>query len=294
MTIYSRRPSKTIKRDDLLHPQISGNKWRKLCYNLSDAKQQGKKTLLTFGGAYSNHIYAVAAAGQLLGFKTIGLIRGEKPAEFGATLRFVKSAGMELHFLSRTAYRQKEIPKIINQEKCFLIPEGGTNGLAIPGCEEIVDEVLEQMDGKAPDYWCLSCGTAGTITGVISGLAGRSQVLGFPALKGDFLKDTIIRLQKEFNLAEQHNWQLITDYHFGGYARFQPELIEFMHSFYSETRILLDPVYTGKLFFGIFDLIEKNFFPKGANIVAIHTGGLQGIIGFNERYGTKLPDETDI
>ena len=278
-----------VKRDELLHPLVSGNKWRKLCYNLSAAIEQGKEVLVTFGGAYSNHIHAVAAAGKLLGFKTIGLVRGKEPLNWGATLEFAKNAGMDLHFLSRTSYRQKEIPAFINLEEVYLLPEGGTNELAILGCREIVDEVLMQLGESIPMYWCLSCGTGGTITGIIDRLSGQGQVLGFPALKGDFLHQEIISLQEKYKLQNQSNWNLMTEYHFGGYARYRKELLDFIKFFYEETKIPLDPIYTGKLCYGIYDLIAKDFFPKGARIIAIHTGGLQGNVGFNQRFGTQLP-----
>ncbi len=275
-----------IKRDDLIDPALSGNKWRKLHLNLVEAKRQGKQTLLTFGGAYSNHIYAVAAAGQHFGFKTIGIIRGEAPAELGATLRFAKSCGMDLQFISRTAYREKIIPNHIKIESCYVVPEGGSNLLGVKGCGAIVDEVYQQLeDDKPVDYWCLSSGTGGTASGIISQLLGRSKVLAFSALKGDFLKKEIQHLLELNDAGHFNNWQLISDYHFGGYAKHKPELIQFMNSFYEETGVPLDPVYTGKLLFGICDLAKKGFFNRGSRIVVVHTGGLQGLLGFRERFG---------
>jgi len=280
-----------IKRDDLLHSVVSGNKWRKLCYNLSAAKEQGKTTLLTFGGAYSNHIHAVAAAGQLLGFKTIGLIRGEEPPSYGATLAFVKSRGMQLHFLSRSNYRNKEIPIRIDLSDCYLLPEGGTNDLAINGCEDIVNELLLQIGNLSRIYYCVSCGTGGTIAGMINGLKGKGTVIGFSALKGNFMDEEIKNLQNRYQLPAYSNWSVNGDYHFGGYAKYKPELVNFMKEFYEETSIALDPVYTGKMAFGILDLIAKDHFPKGSKIIMIHTGGLQGIAGFNERFEENLPVE---
>ncbi len=277
-----------IKRDDLLHPLLSGNKWRKLKYNISAAQQQQKETLLTFGGAYSNHLHAVASAGKLFGFKTIGLVRGEEPAAWGATLRYAKSVGMEVHFLSRMAYRQKRIPPRIDLSGCYILPEGGTNALAVAGCREIVKEVLGQTGGRHPDYWCLPCGTGGTIAGIIDQLSGRGQVLGFSALKGDFMPGLIRDLQKQCYLEPHSNWRIIDEYHFGGYARYRPELIDFMRSFTKDRGIQVDPVYTGKMFYGIFDLISKGYFPEGATVMVVHTGGLQGIAGFEERYGVSL------
>ncbi len=279
-----------IKREDLNHPTIQGNKFRKLKYNLAQAKADGKKTLLTFGGAFSNHIYATAAAGTAFGFSTIGIIRGEKPKNPNPTLLFAEKNGMQLHFISRSEYKEKQEPTFISQLKelfgdFYLIPEGGTNDLAIKGCEEIPAEVLEQKLG--PDYYTLPVGTGGTITGIISGLAKKnsnSKIIGFPSLKGDFLKGEIEALLK----SPHTNWKLQTDYHFGGYAKHKPELISFINEFKELHNIPLDPIYTGKMMFGIFDLIKKGFFPRDSTILAIHTGGLQGIEGFNNRFGNIL------
>ena len=279
-----------MKRDDLLHPILSGNKWRKLCYNLSAAKVVGKGTLLSFGGAYSNHIHALSAAGELLGFRTIGIIRGEEPAVYGATLRFACDAGMRFRFLSRSAYRKKEIPADIDLEDVYVLPEGGSNYLAIKGCREIVEEVATQLEDAPADYYCLAVGTGGTTTGVIDGLAGRGQGLGFSVLKGSFLHRDIQFFQKEYQLQQYSNWRVVNDYHFGGYARFQMTLIDFIKRFFEETGICLDPVYTGKMVYGVFDLIAKDYFPKGSRIVLIHTGGLQGVAGFEERYGIGIFD----
>ncbi|MFK7807571.1 MAG: 1-aminocyclopropane-1-carboxylate deaminase/D-cysteine desulfhydrase [Saprospiraceae bacterium] len=281
-----------IKRDDLLHPIVSGNKWRKLCYNLLAANQQNKSTLLTFGGAYSNHIHAVAGAGRLFDFKTIGLIRGEEPANYGATLAYAKSKEMKLRFISRISYRSKEIPKDIDLQDCYLLPEGGTNDLAIKGCGEIVRELLEQQPNIDSSYICASFGTGGTLAGIIHGLNGQHQVIGFSALKGNFMKAEIVKLLLENDLAVPENWTINADYHFGGYAKFKPELIEFIKLFYEETQVPLDPVYTGKMAFGIFDLMRKDYFPRGSTVVMIHTGGLQGIVAANERFGFELPGGT--
>jgi 1-aminocyclopropane-1-carboxylate deaminase len=278
-----------IKRDDLLHPAVSGNKWRKLYYNLQAAKEQGKKTLVTFGGAYSNHIHAVAAAGHLIGFQTIGLIRGEEPKKYGATLAFAKLCGMSFRFLSRSVYREKTLPVDLDLADCYILPEGGTNDLAITGCGDIVKELLEQLPVATSIHYCVSCGTGGTITGIINALEGRHQVIGFSALKGDFMKSEITSLQKEYQLTAYTNWTVNCDYHFGGYAKHKKGLLDFMIKFYKETGVALDPVYTGKMIYGVLDLVAKDYFPKGSNIVMIHTGGLQGILGFNERFGVELP-----
>ncbi|WP_115813568.1 1-aminocyclopropane-1-carboxylate deaminase/D-cysteine desulfhydrase [Flavobacterium aquicola] len=267
-----------IKREDLLHPFISGNKFRKMKYNLLQAKTENQGVLLTFGGAYSNHIAAVAYAGKEQGFKTIGIIRGDelrdKIAE-NPTLKFAQECGMEFEFVTREAYRFKTEPDFITklEEKFgsfYLVPEGGTNEYAIKGCEEILTDEDAQFD-----YVCLAVGTGGTISGIINSALPHQKVLGFPALKGDFLKDEIRKF------ARSENWDLITDYHFGGYGKVNEELIQFINQFYKQTEVPLDPVYTGKMVFGVIDLIQKNFFPANAKILLIHTGGLQGISGMN-------------
>lgn len=288
-----------VKRDDLIHPQVSGNKWRKLKYNLLSAKAQKQTTLLTFGGAFSNHIYAVAAAGKVFGFKTIGIIRGERIEPLNPTLAYAEKVGMGLHFISRADYRKKddsyfqeELRKIMGN--FYLIPEGGTNEFAIKGCAELVDEVESQL-GTLPDYWCASCGTGGTLSGIIRGLNHRKKVIGFSALKGDFLIKEVSRLLKVsvpiaigIEVSDTVDWHINTDYHFGGYARFKPELINFINQFKEDNNIQLEPIYTGKLFYGIYDLIKNDYFPKGSSILAVHTGGLQGIEGFNHRFGNLI------
>lgn len=267
-----------IKREDLLHPEISGNKYRKLKYNLIKAKGDGFTTLLTFGGAFSNHIAAVAAAGKKYDFKTIGVIRGDEltdKIEENPTLLFAKKNGMKLIFVSREAFRQKEDPLFIEKLKrdhgdFYLLPEGGTNDLAIKGCEEILTE--EDIDFT---HVCCAVGTGGTIAGIVNSLCGNQKAIGFPALKGSFLSDDIRSFVKN------NNWELITEYHFGGYGKVTEELIRFLNKFHQETGIPLDPVYTGKMMFGIYDLIKKGYFAEGSKILAIHTGGLQGCKGMN-------------
>jgi 1-aminocyclopropane-1-carboxylate deaminase len=268
-----------IKREDLLHPHISGNKYRKLKYNLAQAKKEHENTLLTFGGAFSNHILAVAAAGKEFGFKTIGIIRGEelkdKIAE-NPTLRKAQDYGMIFEFVTREFYRDKDNAVFIAQLKdkfggFYLIPEGGTNELAVKGCAEILNNEDEKFD-----YICCAVGTGGTISGLINCSKNGQQVLGFPALKGEFLQEDICRF------VANSNWKLITDYHFGGYGKVSEELIRFINEFYQKYKMPLDPIYTGKMAFGVMDLIERNYFPKDSKILMIHTGGLQGIAGMNK------------
>jgi 1-aminocyclopropane-1-carboxylate deaminase len=285
-----------VKRDDLLKMgpanALCGNKWRKLKYNLRFAADNRHHTMLTFGGAYSNHIAAVAAAGHQFQFKTIGCIRGEAPAQLNPTLLFAQQCGMHLHFMSRTAYRQKHTSTIQQDLKArfgsfYLIPEGGTNQLAIKGCKEMAPEIENQLAG-VPDYYCLSAGTGGTAAGLIIGVQHTSKVLAFSALKGDFLASEVAALLDQYADKPCGSWEMITDYHFGGYARHKPDLINFINTFKADTGIPLDPVYTGKMFYGLMDRIKNGAFEKGSTIVAIHTGGLQGIAGFNQRFGNLI------
>lgn len=276
--------SLVMKREDLIHPFVSGNKFRKLKYNLLQAKTENQSTLLTFGGAYSNHIAAVAYAGKEKGFQTIGIIRGDElgdKIESNPTLKFAQECGMQFEFVSREDYRLKTDSAFLEQLEnkfgsFYLIPEGGTNAFAIKGCEEI----LTQEDGIF-DYVACAIGTGGTISGVINSAFRYQKILGFPALKGDFLQDEIR------NFVQNENWELITEYHFGGYAKVNDELIAFINWFFEQTQIPLDPVYTGKMVFGVFDLINKNYFPENSKILLIHTGGLQGIQCMNLKLKKK-------
>ena len=276
--------SVAIKREDLIHPFVSGNKFRKLKYNLLEAKKEKHETVLTFGGAFSNHIAAVAYAGKENGFKTIGIIRGEELQDKiteNPTLLFAQNCGMQFEFISREEYRSKNETSFLENLKqqfgaFYLIPEGGTNALAIMGCQEI----LTPEDAEF-DYICCSIGTGGTISGIINSVLPHQKVLGFPALKGDFLKDEIR------NFVHNDNWELMNEYHFGGYAKVNPVLIQFINQFYAENKIPLDPIYTGKMVFGVLDLIQKNYFRAGSKILLIHTGGLQGIQGMNMKLKNK-------
>jgi 1-aminocyclopropane-1-carboxylate deaminase len=276
--------SLTIKREDLIHPFVSGNKFRKLKYNLLQAKAENKETLLTFGGAFSNHIAAVAFAGKEQGFKTIGIIRGDELFDKiveNPTLKFAQENGMKFEFVSREEYRLKNETSYIEKLKekfgdFYLVPEGGTNELAVKGCEEILTD-----EDSVFNYVCCAVGTGGTISGLINSALPNQKILGFPALKGDFLNDEI-RI-----FAKKDNWNLISDYHFGGYGKINLELIEFINRFFKETKVPLDPIYTGKMVFGVIDLISKNYFPAHSKIVLIHTGGLQGIEGMNIKLKQK-------
>ncbi|QOD62383.1 1-aminocyclopropane-1-carboxylate deaminase/D-cysteine desulfhydrase [Polaribacter haliotis] len=278
-----------IKREDLIHPFVSGNKFRKLKYNLAEAKKLKKKAILTFGGAYSNHIAATAVAGKLSGLKTFGIIRGDelgknlkKTLEENATLREAHNNGMKFNFVSREIYRQKDSFGFTEKMKnkwgdFYLVPEGGTNGLAVEGCQEILTK-----EDTVFNYICVAVGTGGTIAGLIKSKKKKQKVIGFPALNGGFIVEEI----KKYAI-KNDSWSLNKDYHFGGYAKYTEELIQFINDFSKQTNILLDPVYTGKMLFGILDLIEKDYFPENSKILAIHTGGIQGIEGFNQKLEKK-------
>lgn len=274
-----------IKREDLLHPNISGNKYRKLKYNLIQAKKENKDTLLTFGGAFSNHIAALAYAGKVNDLKTIGVIRGnelESKINENPTLKFAQECGMKFKFETRENYRIKEDLNYIKSLQdefgdFYLVPEGGTNELAIKGCLEILNE-----DDYEYDYICCAIGTSGTISGIIKSAKANQTILGFPSLKGTFFDKEIHKFAPNYS-----NWKIINDYNFGGYGKVTSNLIVFLNDFYLKYGIPLDPIYTGKMFFGVMDLIEKDYFPENSKILVIHTGGLQGIEGMNLKLKTK-------
>lgn len=261
-----------IKCEYLNHPLVSGNKWWKLRYNLVEAARLGKKRLLTFGGAYSNHIYATAATANELGFELVGIIRGEETLPLNSTLAFAKGKGMQLHYVTREDYRKKTEPDF--QKKLtdlfgdfYLIPEGGTNELAVKGCEEFGKQLNREVEF---DYLCLPVGTGGSIAGMISGFDAEKKIIGFPALKGAQFLEREIR-----TYTDKENWQLMYDYHFGGYAKSKKELTDFMEQFERAHNIPLDPIYTAKMMFGIFDLVKQGFFKRGSTLLIVHTGGLQ-------------------
>lgn len=272
-----------VKRDDQIHPQFGGNKWRKQKYNLIHAREKHIDTLLTFGGAWSNHIYATAAAARHFGFNSIGIIRGEKHTPLNATLSFAESCGMQLHYVSRAEYRKKHevafLQKLTQQfGDVYILPEGGSNVLALKGCEEVVQEINDEIE-QPFDIICCASGTGTTLAGLIKALKPEQSAIGFSALKGGaFLNDEV----KKF-LGDKHqnrNWRIETDFHFGGYAKINDDLIHFMRDFDAQYGFALDAVYTGKMFYGLFDLIKNKNFKPGSTIVAVHSGGLQGNKGF--------------
>ncbi|WP_373497330.1 1-aminocyclopropane-1-carboxylate deaminase/D-cysteine desulfhydrase [Aquiflexum sp.] len=279
----------SIKRLDQIHPLASGNKFFKLKYNLIEAKRLEKSVLLTFGGAYSNHIFAVAAAAKKLGFSAIGVIRGEEHHPLNPTLSFAQSCGMHLHYMDRVDYRRKNDEEIIQKlEKEFgdfyLIPEGGTNELAIKGTKEILDE-----SSLCFSHIATTIGTGGTFAGLLDSIAPHQKLLGISALKGDFIFNEISNLLLKFNINPTGDYKIFNQFHFGGYGKTSQELIDFIRWFYHQFLIPLEQVYTGKMMFGIWELIREGYFPKGSHLLAIHTGGLQGIAGYNQKFGTALP-----
>ena len=272
-----------IKREDLIHPLVNGNKYRKLKYNL-DHKPN---CIITFGGAFSNHIHATASAGKLYKIPTIGIIRGEEDVH-NPTLQYAKSCGMKLYFVDRASYKLKEHSEsaklIISQYlNPLILPEGGNNALARKGTAEVAKEIKDQLPNI--DIIALSAGTGGTASGILSKKEKEQRLIVFSALKGNFLKDEIV------SMTDITDFELQTDYHFGGYARTQPELISFINTFYTNHKIVLDPIYNGKGLFGLIDLIKKNYFAKGSKIVWVLTGGQQGNIAWNYMNGGGLVEE---
>ena len=273
-----------IKREDLSDDFISGNKFYKLKYNLIEAEKLGYKTLLTFGGAYSNHIHATAVAGKKYGFNTIGVIRGEEHLPLNPTLSSAQENGMLIKYINRKSYRNKYDESLIQTFKekfgdFYLIPEGGSNHLAIKGCAEIIPGIKTDFN-----FVCSACGTGGTLAGLVLGLDSKSFALGFSVLKGgSFLNQNVRTLLSHYQKENLNNFQINLDYHLGGYAKTNMELNSFCIKFYEQHNIQIEPIYTGKMLFGIFDLINKNYFPTNSVIVAIHSGGLQGLQGLKQR-----------
>lgn len=285
-----------MKRDDLIHLEISGNKWRKLEMNIESALSKNVP-VLTFGGAYSNHIAASAAACYSANISSIGIIRGDEFEDLNNTLKLAKKNGMKLHFVSREEYRNKELVEYHSKlEKLFgkfhLVPEGGANREGVLGAMNIRKEL-----GHGFDVICNAAGTGTTATGILSSIEPNEKLEVFSALKGGgFLKDAILKMQESVFSSEEgkskreNQFELIEDYHFGGFAKLKPknDLIQFVNDFYSHYNIPLDLIYNGKMMFGIFDRIKKGVYPSGTKIVAIHCGGLQGNKGMIERFRLEL------
>ena len=281
-----------IKRDDLNDPLLMGNKFRKLKYNLITARAKGADTLLTYGGAYSNHIFATAAAGKRYGFKTIGLIRGDElNANSNPTLKAAANFGMTLVFLPRQEFSDFKshlnFPSDV-KGKIYTLPEGGTNRAAIRGCAEIIEEISLPFD-----ILCTPIGTGGTMVGLLKGLAGQKEVWGFSALKGKWI-DTHIKsllIQEKIKVT---NFKTFSENDFGGYGKFNSRLITFITWFHNEKKIALDPIYMGKMCLRLWEMLKNEQIAEGSTIVLLHTGGLQGIMGFNQKYNTELPTSNTV
>lgn len=278
-----------VLRLDQLHQEVSGNKFFKLKYNLAEAEKLGKKTLLTFGGAFSNHIYATASAAHSGGFKSIGIIRGEDADLSNPTLAHAQGKGMQLYLVDRETYREKNTQAFLERLNAkfgdfYFIPEGGTNNLAIQGTQEILSDSTNEFTSIS-----VCIGTGGTFAGLAASLKAHQNLLGFSALKGSFIHQEIQKLLATHDISTAGTFEVKTDYHFGGYGDYKTELTDFMSWFYEEFQIPLDPIYTGKMAFGLWDLIRKDHFPRNSKILMIHSGGLQGNAGFTAKTGINLP-----
>ncbi|MEL0641165.1 pyridoxal-phosphate dependent enzyme [Pseudoalteromonas aliena] len=270
-----------VKRDDLLHPLISGNKWRKLKYNLVHMKELNKTELLTFGGAFSNHIHACAAAGKEFNIKTHAIIRGPELDSDNPTLQFAKQCGMQLHVVNRIEYKQRYDQRYLETlqrrfPNAFIIPEGGTNEHALLGCKELVHSLPEH------DYLVCPTGSGGTLAGLIEGSKANTHIIGIAVLKqAQYLNAEVKKLSSKAE--KQDNWQLLTDFHDGGYGKFSPALWQFCQEMNHTYNLPLEPIYSGKMMYALWKLIEQDYFPPGSKIIAIHTGGLQGLNGLKYR-----------
>ncbi|MBL7745038.1 MAG: pyridoxal-phosphate dependent enzyme [Chitinophagaceae bacterium] len=264
----------SVLRLDKIHPVISGNKWFKLRYYLQEAKEQKKKRIITFGGAYSNHIVATAATCKMSDLEAAGIIRGEEPPSYSHTLLKAKEYGMQLHFTSREEYHHKKVPAELLNDESYLICEGGFGEKGAEGAATILDHTKNDFT-----HYCCAVGTGTMMAGLIKAALPDQKVTGVSVMKNNYeLADNVRSLTNEKN----KEWEIIHDYHFGGYAKYQPALIGFMNEFYRQTHIPSDFVYTGKLFYAISDLAQKHFFPAGSRLLIIHSGGLQGNISLKK------------
>ncbi|MFF0205320.1 1-aminocyclopropane-1-carboxylate deaminase/D-cysteine desulfhydrase [Streptomyces sp. NPDC005017] len=262
-----------LKRDDLIHPELIGNKWRKLAPNLDAA---AGRPVVTFGGAYSNHLRATAAAGRLLGLDTVGVVRGDELAgrPLNPSLARCAADGMRLHFADRAAYRRKDEPATLaallraaGAEEAYVVPEGGSNAAAVRGCTALGEE----LRGRA-DVVAVACGTGGTLAGLAAGLAPGQRALGVPVLKGGFLGDAVRTLQRRAFGGPRGDWSLADRFHFGGYARTTPELGAFAEDFEDRHGLAVERLYVAKLLHGLLTLTEEGAFPRGTVLAAVITG----------------------
>jgi len=304
-TFDDKKISVYLRRDDVASEHYPGNKWYKLFYNLQFILAAGHKTVVSFGGAYSNHIHALAAMGRQYGLNTVGVIRGYKPKTLSPTLQDAEACGMRLLFLEHSAYRNKDLSPFsdllaaeyggaagaVMRGECserreieknpgyYCLPEGGDNLLGVHGCQAIGQAIQQHFSG---DYTvCCAAGTGTTLAGIISAMPEHINCLGFSALKGkDTLSAHITQRLRELSCSQQR-WQIINDYHHGGYAKTTPELLQFMVSIEAANNMLLEPVYGAKMLWGIDQLAQADYWPQGSTVIAVHGGGVQGRRGFN-------------
>jgi 1-aminocyclopropane-1-carboxylate deaminase len=288
-----------VKRDDLLHPQICGSKWRKLAAVLPIVKSEYPGGIITFGGPFSNHLHAVAAAGRIFDINTYGIVRGQNADRSNPTLRFASAQGMLLFPTSKMEYDacKSRGEKLFWPElkRFYLLPEGGNTPEAVRACADIPQEIIAQLRAEnleAPQgqiFICAPAGTGCTAAGIVAGLAASNgRVLIFPVENQGVDEESVLPLARTFR-GEEADWAerfvFVRDYFFGGFAKLHPPVVDFARAFFQQTKILLDPIYTSKMMFGVFDLLAKGHFPPGSTVVALHTGGLQGWEGFRARYG---------
>lgn len=281
-----------IKRDDLLEPEIQGNKWRKLQLLLQSETFGLERGITTFGGPFSNHLYAVAAAGKRFGFPTAAIVRGMYDDPVNPTLAHARACGMQLYFVPKKVYDEGpgavQIQDIIRLfPNNYVLPEGGSTVLGVHGCASVGLEILQQIPHVNNLIVCVPAGTGCTAAGLIAGLAGKGRVLVFPATTVNLDRDRILSHLEEAGHLRYDNFEIISDYTFAGFAQLSAELMVFTQQFYTQYQVMLDPIYTAKMFYGIFDLLERQYFSRDAQIVAVHTGGLQGWNGFRHRFGEK-------
>ena len=281
--LNNQKVSLYVKREDLIHPIISGNKFRKLKYNIEKAIKDKKDEIISFGGAYSNHLLALAFVGKLSNLKTIGIIRGEelKQKKLNSTLKRCKDFGMKFIFISRNEYKKRNEIKYINSLKvkfrnAFIVPEGGTNYLGVKGCEEILNK-----EDSFFDVICCPVGSGGTISGLINSKNNVQKILGFSALKDSKIKNVITKF------VNNNDWQVFDDMFFGGYSKVDYDLVNFINKTYDQTGILFDPIYNSKMLFQIIYMISNDKWPYGKNILLINTGGIQSIDEINLRLKKK-------
>ncbi|MDG1751910.1 MAG: pyridoxal-phosphate dependent enzyme [Thalassotalea sp.] len=282
-----------IKRDDLIDPIISGNKWRKLKYNLRHVKKEGFKGIISFGGAYSNHIHALAYACLQNNINTIGIIRGEAHYAHNFTLSKAKKWGMDLHFVDRKTYRQRDSTEYLlhlsqQYPDYFIIPEGGSNTLAIKGVAEISTELNKQTQY---DTLIAPVGSAGTISGLITGDKNQHAILGIAVLKQqDYLQKEVYNLLETTGNKSVNNWKILNNYHDGGYAKFSQQSLKKLQDFSAKTGVPFEPIYSGKMILALLDLINTGYFKPHHRIVLLHTGGLQGLGGLIEQNKIKADE----